>query len=360
MKDFYAKNIKQMLVIPIILLVAMLYIVFIYPGLVQGVDLTGGTIINVRYDNEVSVQSLEESLNKFNLVDLKVSTLISPTSYGAIIQYSKNPKILGSEEELALAERTLENEEESITHSKNAAQELGLELNNYKNAKDALIIAQNFLTEYKETYFNEIKQAISTAIGSEQADFQIREVSPTLGTSSLNTAISVGFVATILILLVVFVFFRKIVPSLAIILSAAFDILAGLAGMSLLGIPLSLASIPALLMLVGYSIDTDIMLTHRLLNRRGGKASERATESMKTGLTMTGTTLAALVGMVILSNLYGIEVIYHISSVLFIGLIGDLIATWFMNAPILLIYLGEKKWSFHKVGDTGFLELLYY
>jgi len=123
-----------------------------------------------------------------------------------------------------------------------------------------------------------------------------------------------------------------------------FDILAGLTGMALLNIPLSLTTIPALLMLVGYSVDTDIMLTTRLLKDKTGSARERATSSMKTGLTMTGTTLAALFAMVIIAYFNQVEVIYHIAAILLFGLIGDVISTWLMNAPILIWFVeGRKK-----------------
>ena len=39
--------------------------------------------------------------------------------------------------------------------------------------------------------------------------------------------------------------------------------------MSLLGIPLSLASVGALLMLIGYSVDTDILLTTQGSKKKG-------------------------------------------------------------------------------------------
>ena len=63
---------------------------------------------------------------------------------------------------------------------------------------------------------------------------------------------------------------------------------------------------------------------------------------MKTGLTMTLTSMAALLVMILFSYFYQIEVIYQISTILFFGLIGDLIATWLMNAPILLWWIDKK------------------
>jgi preprotein translocase subunit SecF len=89
------------------------------------------------------------------------------------------------------------------------------------------------------------------------------------------------------------------------------------------------------------------MLTSRMLKGKDGTPGERATASMKTGLTMTGTTLGALIAMLVVSYFYQIEVIYQISAILFFGLIGDMISTWLMNAPILLWFV-EKKSKEHK------------
>ena len=96
-------------------------------------------------------------------------------------------------------------------------------------------------------------------------------------------------------------------------------------------------------MLVGYSVDTDIMLTTRLLKRKEGGLKERSYEAMKTGLTMTLTTMAALSVMITLSFMYQIVVIFDLTVVLFFGLVADIISTWLMNAPILLAYAESKR-----------------
>jgi preprotein translocase subunit SecF len=126
-------------------------------------------------------------------------------------------------------------------------------------------------------------------------------------------------------------------------MAGALDILGGLAGMAIFDVPISLVTIPALLMLLGYSIDTDILLTTRLLKRTDGTLRSRAGEAMKTGMTMTVTTLIALTIMLIIAILYNVQVIYYISIVLISGLIADLIATWFMNGPMLLWYIESWK-----------------
>ena len=77
--------------------------------------------------------------------------------------------------------------------------------------------------------------------------------------------------AFIFMALVVFLIFKNFVPSIAVILSAFADIFMTLVVVDILGIKMSTAGIVAFLMLIGYSVDTDILLTNRLL--KGGEGS---------------------------------------------------------------------------------------
>ncbi|MDO8538664.1 MAG: protein translocase subunit SecF, partial [archaeon] len=173
--------------------------------------------------------------------------------------------------------------------------------------------------------------------------FQLREVGSSLGESFWQNAITITIASMILIIIVVFVFFRELVPSLAIIAAAIFDILCALGLMAWFGVNLSLATIPAVLSLVGYSIGTDILLTTRLLKRKEKTSSERTMDAFKTGITMTITTLVAVIVLLGFAYFYQMLIVFEISIVLLFGLIGDVISTWMMNAPILLMYLEKKK-----------------
>ncbi|AVB76693.1 protein translocase subunit SecF [Methanococcus maripaludis] len=155
---------------------------------------------------------------------------------------------------------------------------------------------------------------------------------------------AVGF-AFIFMAIVVYAIFRTPVPSAAVILAAASDMAIALGGMSLFNIPISTATIAALLMLVGYSVDTDIMLTTRVLKRRSGTLDERIAGAMKTGITMSLTTIFAMavLYLVVTFVVPAADVLANIAAVLLIGLIGDLMLTWMTNAGILKYYVSEYK-----------------
>jgi preprotein translocase subunit SecF len=142
----------------------------------------------------------------------------------------------------------------------------------------------------------------------------------------------------------VFIIFRSVVPSLAVIAAAASDIIIAIGGMSLFGIPLSLASVGGLLMLIGYSVDTDILLTTRVLKEKKGTVTERAMKALGTGLTMTVAAIGAMVALYLVVVLFipAASTLADIAAVLIIGLVADLMTTWLMNLGILRWYLEAR------------------
>lgn len=157
-------------------------------------------------------------------------------------------------------------------------------------------------------------------------------------------------IAFILMAIVVFVVFRTFVPSFAVVLSAFSDIVVAVACMDLIGLELSLGTIAALLMLIGYSVDSDILLTRNLLHKKGD-LNEKLRSAMKTGITMTSTTLAAVFAMFLVSSsihlfsahFAAIPILRDISIVLLFGLAMDLLNTWLLNAGILRWYVERKE-----------------
>ncbi|MFH1752425.1 MAG: hypothetical protein ABH821_05830 [archaeon] len=345
--NLYAGNYKRLLILPIILFVVFGFLIFVYPGLDQGIDLKGGTSIILRSDTHLDAVTLEQLLNEnFNLSDLQVNTVSGLGSEGTIIQFAENL-------DLSEAEQAFRNGKEVIDSSPVDARNYFLSTLTLLSIN--LDLAPSDLQELREFTANSLSEArnnfsqelqgllISEFNLGEDLRLQMQEVGPALGESFWDNAMLIGVVGFILIVFVIFFFFREIVPSIAILLAAAFDISAAVALMALFNVPLGLTSIPALLMLIGYSVDTDIMLTSRLLKRSAGTAKERAVDAMKTGLTMTFTTMAAVSVMLILSFYTQMLVMFFIAAVLLFGLIGDLVSTWFMNTPILLWYVERKK-----------------
>jgi preprotein translocase subunit SecF len=138
----------------------------------------------------------------------------------------------------------------------------------------------------------------------------------------------------------VFLMFRTFIPSIAVVASAFSDIVIPLALMRLFGIELSLGTVAALLMLIGYSVDSDLLLNNHVIRRRGSfyTATFRA---MRTGVTMTVTSIAAMVVMAVVATLLGIPLLPEIGIVLVFGLTADLMNTYLLNVSLLRYYKFE-------------------
>ena len=139
---------------------------------------------------------------------------------------------------------------------------------------------------------------------------------------------------------VVFIAFRKILPALTVVFAGVADITITAACMNIFGIELSLATTAALLMLIGYSVDSNILLTTKVLKRQGN-LEEKMEGAFHTGFIMTSTTFCAILAMFIVSLIGNVPTLYTISAVLLIGLICDLIFTWGFNAGMLKLYISK-------------------
>ncbi len=170
-------------------------------------------------------------------------------------------------------------------------------------------------------------------------------VGPVLSEEAMGQVYWAILFAFIFMAITVILVFKQIVPALAVILSAFLDIVFAAGGMAALKVPLSIASVGALLMLIGYSVDTDIMLTTRLLKRKHGTEVERASEAMKTGLTMSFAAIAAMIVLYVVTvyTMPQARTLSEISIVLILGLIADILNTWFLNLGILRKYIDYQR-----------------
>ncbi len=282
---------KYYILVPLIL--AVLSIILL-PSVPKGVDLTGGTSISAVVPNTVTIS---EDQIKANLADLGLNDL-----------------------RVSVADNPLNNQRMYIIEFSNVQSEL--------NQTDVVA---------------EIKQRLSSLLEISLDDITVQEIGPAIGKSFWESGLRAIGLAFLFMAAVVFLTFRELAPSTYVISAAVLDVLYALLGMAIFRIPLSLATIAALLMLIGYSVDTDILLTNRVLKRREGSVDDRLLSAMRTGVTMSLTTIGALAVLVFASWILHIQTLLFIGATLMFGLIGDLASTWLMNAVILKWWATRKS-----------------
>ena len=192
--------------------------------------------------------------------------------------------------------------------------------------------------------FDNTAEIADLTTAAEQADgltvLQSGSTSPVFGSQNQELALIGVGIAFLGMSLLAFALFRTFVPSIAIVISAFSDIVIPVAIMNLVGIKLSLGTVAALLMLIGYSVDSDILLNNHVLRRSGG-FYESTYRAMRTGVTMTITSIAAMIVMAIAATLFGIELMASIGIVLVLGLTADLMNTYMLNVTLLRWYKYE-------------------
>jgi len=181
-------------------------------------------------------------------------------------------------------------------------------------------------------------QSLTALISAKYPDARVDQIGESFGKTLQDQALIAIILAFIGMAIVVFVSFRTFIPSCAVVLSAFADMVMTAAMMNVIGIPLSLGTTAALLMLIGYSVDSDILLTTRVLKRQG-KLNDKLSGAFHTGIIMTSTTLAAVAVLLVVSWLGQVQVVEEISAVLLIGLVFDILNTWLTNVGILKWYV---------------------
>lgn len=191
-----------------------------------------------------------------------------------------------------------------------------------------------------EALREQLVSSLEIATGADRGTFAIEETGSQIGERFFRQTFYAMIFAFVLMGVVVVIYFRKFIPSVAIILAAFSDIVITMAIANLLGIKLSTAGIAAFLMLIGYSVDSDMLLTTKLLKRKEGTVTQRTFEAFKTGIMMTATTIAALIAALIISES---DVITQIVQIILIGLLVDLVMTWLQNVGILRWYIEKQQ-----------------
>lgn len=352
------KNYKYLMVIPIVLLIAA---AFFAGSVKQGIDLKGGVLVSVQTDHDFSVQELKDKVTKVTGTVPEVRLFDNPGGKGVEIELETDESLAKAEDELkvlhSLDDELTAAEIAAATNSADSAKVAELEKKVFasanliaslshaslseKDAHGAAQEAERVFLDAKKAFRDNLVAAVESVTKPKTSSF--KEVGSSLSSFFLSKTREVVLLAFALSALIIFVVFRSIAPSLAVLFGAFADLFITYGAMGLFGIPLSLASVAALLMLIGFSLDTDVLLTMRVLKRKEGTPAQRAFGAMKTGLLMNLTTVAAFGLLTALAFFLQISVYFQIGAVALIGGVVDFFATWCVNAPLLLWHLERQK-----------------
>ncbi len=361
--NIYNGNYKLLIIPPLLIMLLSLFFIFITPGINSGIDFQGGARMTAQTTQEVDTGEIESAFEAEGY-NADVSSYRNPSGYNIEVTLPLDDEIVRAEE--LKTEFFSKIDDVSLLASDYAAGRISKE--EYMGPRSEIDATANELfaiageTRNAEDFenLNELQRKVSDTYADVNSEYQseiistlgsnvkysnvsFESISATLSSRFLEKALGVIVWSTIFVTILVFLLFRTAIPSAAVVVGAVSDIIIALGAMAFFQIPLTLASFATLLVLIGFSLDTDVLLTMRVVKRKEGTPRQRAFDTMKTGLTMSVAVLIAFVILFALSLVTHIQTYYEISAVAIAGMIGDIIATWGINAVMILWYVEKKE-----------------
>ncbi|MDD5172298.1 MAG: hypothetical protein PHF60_04655 [Candidatus ainarchaeum sp.] len=357
--NIYKGNYRLLAIAPIVMILVSLALL---PGIKFGVDFRGGTLVTLSLQEAVDAQVLQNQLKSEGL-EATVRSFHTSVGERVEIEVPQSDALVKADDlrdQFNTLLPTVSQLEVAAYHNSTYEAEYNTKKAELDAVADELFaLAGKNRATMNITGTNDLQQKFSESYATIYSDYQksisgpidkyveydsisVQSVSPALTEYFIEDAKNVVILAAVVSLILVFLFFRAVVPGIAVLTGAFCDIVIALGAMSLLGIPFTLASFAALLMLLGFSLDTDILLTTRMLKRKGDPR-ENAFDAMKTGLTMSVMAIVAFGALFVLSLLTHIPTYYEISAVALAGLVGDMFATWGINGVMILHYVETRR-----------------
>ena len=376
-KNWYDRSYKLLLIIPALILIFSLVYLFIFYShnsdiIYKDVSLTGGTTVTV-FDANVDINDLKSSLKQEfpDLIVGSISDIRTGKQHGFFVETREDADTIKSAIEKYIGYQ-LNSENSSIEFSGS-----GLSSGFYQQLRNGVLAAFLLMGWVVFVIFTEPRKikGIATMLSflgfsillpgiSFISDISIvgiicglllglinknnnkKDYILVIGTFIVSIVLFILYPKFILLipigLILIYLYITHSIPSFAVILCAFADIIMTITAVDILGIQLSTAGIVAFLMLIGYSVDTDILLTTRLLKNREGSINSRILGAFKTGMTMTLTAMAAVgVSFIIIFSFS--DTLRQIFGIILIGLFLDIMNTWLTNASLLKWYMEVKK-----------------
>lgn len=271
-------DLKKLIFVPLVILAFSLFVLFdnkLATGefVIKDVDLKGGTQITIETETQIDTQLVEDTLEK-KYGSVFVSGLRTATGFGATVEVPEDRNVTAVIEDIS-------------------------------------------------------------ALGIDADEFTVETIKPALGELFFNQMTTILIVAFILMSAIIFVIYRNIISSAGIIFATGANIISAIAIANFLGIQMSFAGLAGVLMLIAYTVDTNIVLTTKVLNAGPNEFKHRYRSALITGLTIS---MTITVAMLLVPLFTTSKLLVNIANILVIGFLADLAYTWLFNAGILKMW----------------------
>lgn len=171
-------------------------------------------------------------------------------------------------------------------------------------------------------------------------DISVQFIGPELGTAFFSQVVYLLSIAYVLVFIGNFFIYRRISVATTILLSSFANIIYIFGITTLLNIPITFAGFTSILLVIAYTIDSNILLSTKLLGSKIEEFYEQYKKTLITGVTISSSLILSMIIVLIFSDS---PFLNNIAQVLLIGFAVDLINTYLLNAGIIEVSVFGKK-----------------
>ena len=292
----FINHFKKFNLISLILVLLSLFFV-LFKGLNYGIDFKGGTLIEVRIqNNDIRVSDIRDSLNKLNLGDVNVK--------------------------------------------------------NFGEKSDFLIKIEKKLNN-NETLISEIKTSLDQDLNEEVNYRRVESVGPKVSAELLKSGIiSIGLA---LLMMLFYIWFRfEWQFSLGSIIALFHDVIITLGIFSILSIEINLSIVAAVLTIVGYSMNDTVVIYDRIRENlsKFNKLEIDQVSNLSVNETLSRTLITSVTTLLALFSIFilGGEILKGFSFAMILGVIIGTYSSIFVASPVLR-YLKVSSKTLEKKED---------
>ena len=292
----FINHFKKFNLISLILVLLSLFFV-IFKGLNYGIDFKGGTLIEVRIqNNDIRVSDIRDSLNKLDLGDVNVK--------------------------------------------------------NFGEKSDFLIKIEKKLND-NESLISEIKTSLDQELNEEVNYRRVESVGPKVSAELLKSGIiSIGLA---LLMMLFYIWFRfEWQFSLGSIIALFHDVIITLGIFSILSIEINLSIVAAVLTIVGYSMNDTVVIYDRIRENlsKFNKLEIDQVSNLSVNETLSRTLITSVTTLLALFSIFilGGEILKGFSFAMILGVIIGTYSSIFVASPVLR-YLKVSSKTLEKKED---------
>ena len=268
-------------------IISILFIIF--KGLNYGIDFKGGTLIEIRTDNEINITNIRDSLSSMNLGDINVK------------EFGKKGDYL-----------------------------IKIEKTGDKNDK----------------FISEIKSSISQKLNTEINFRRVEAVGPKVSQELLKQGLTAIILALAAMLFYIWVRFEWQF-SLGSIIALIHDIVITLGIFSILSFEINLSIVAAVLTIVGYSMNDTVVIFDRIRENllKYSKISTNQIADISINETLSRTIVTSITTLLALISIFilGGEILRGFSFAMILGVLIGTYSSIFIASPVLNYFKVTQK-----------------